>query len=50
MAVSTRQGLIDYALTALGEPVLEVNVDDIQLEDRVDEALEYWRQYNWDGA
>jgi hypothetical protein len=50
MAVSSRQGLIDYALRALGEPVVEVNVDDIQLEDRVDEALEYWRQYHWDGA
>lgn len=50
MAVSTRQGLIDYALRALGEPVVEINVDDVQLEDRVDEALDYWRQYHWDGS
>lgn len=50
MAVSSRQGLIDYALRALGEPVVEVNVDDTQLEDRVEEALEYWRQYHWDGS
>lgn len=49
MAVSTRQGLIDYCLRELGEPVVEVNVAEEQLEDRVDEALEYWRQYHWDG-
>ena len=49
MAVSSRQELIDYCLRALGEPVVEVNVDDEQLEDRVDEALEYWRLYHWDG-
>jgi hypothetical protein len=50
MAVSTRQGLIDYCLRALGEPVVEINVADEQLEDRVDEALEYWRHYHWDGS
>jgi len=49
MAVSTRQGLIDYCLRELGEPVTEINVYDSQLEDRVDEALEYWREYHWDG-
>lgn len=47
--VTTRQGLIDYCLRELGEPVVEINVDDSQVEDRVDEALEYWRQYHWDG-
>lgn len=46
---TTRQGLIDYCLRELGEPVVEINVDDSQIEDRVDEALEYWRQYHWDG-
>ena len=50
MAVTSRQELIDYALRALGEPVVEVNIDDSQLEDRIDEALEYWRQYQWDGV
>lgn len=47
--VASRQQLIEYCLRELGEPVVEVNVDDSQLEDRVDEALEYWRQYHWDG-
>lgn len=49
MAVTSRQGLVDYCLRELGEPVVEINVDDSQLEDRVDEALEHWRQYHWDG-
>jgi hypothetical protein len=49
MAVSSREGLKQYALRALGAPVLEINVDDDQLEDRLDEALDYWRQYHWDG-
>lgn len=49
MSVSTRDQLKQYALRALGAPVLEINVDDDQLEDRIDEALEYWRQYHNEG-
>ncbi len=49
MAVSTRDGLKQYALRALGAPVLEINVDDDQVEDRIDEALDYWRLYHYDG-
>ncbi|MDB4350330.1 hypothetical protein OAA38_00825 [bacterium] len=45
---STRQGLIDYCLRKLGAPVIEINVDDDQLEDRVDEALQFYREYNSD--
>ena len=40
MAVGTREQLKQYALRALGAPVLEINVDEDQLEDRLDEALE----------
>ena len=47
--VKSRQDLIDYALRALGAPVIEINVDSDQLEDRVDEALDYWRLYHYDG-
>ena len=50
MAVSSRDGLKQYALRALGSPVLEINVDDDQLEDRLDEALEYWNLYHYDGV
>lgn len=49
MAVATREQLKQYCLRALGAPVLEINVDDDQLEDRIDEALEYWRLYHHEG-
>lgn len=49
MAVASREQLKQYCLRALGAPVLEINVDDDQLEDRIDEALEYWRQYHNEG-
>lgn len=49
MAVTSRQSLIEYCLRQLGEPVVEINIDDSQIEDRVDEAIEYWRQYHYDG-
>ena len=49
MAVTSRESLKQYALRALGAPVLEVNVDDDQLEDRLDEALDYWRLYHYEG-
>lgn len=49
MAITSRQDLKDYALRALGAPVIEVNVEDWQLEDRIDEALEYWNLYHHEG-
>lgn len=49
MAVTTRQQLKEYCLRALGAPVIEVNVEDWQLEDRIDEALEYWNLYHHEG-
>src|SRR6056300_1540812 len=41
--------LQQYALRALGKPVIEINADDDQLEDRIDEALQYFAQYHYDG-
>ena len=49
MAVTSRLGLIDYCRRSLGEPVVEINIDDQQVEDRVDEAIDYFRQYHFDG-
>lgn len=49
MALSSRQDLKEYCLRALGAPVVQINVDDEQLEDRIDEALEYWRLYHPEG-
>ena len=34
----------------LGQPVIEINVDDYQLEDRIDEALSVFREYHFDGV
>jgi len=45
---STRETLKQYALRALGKPVIEINADDDQLEDRIDEALQYFAQYHYD--
>ncbi|MAA57176.1 MAG: hypothetical protein CL855_01675 [Cryomorphaceae bacterium] len=47
---STRQGLIDYCLRELGDPVIEINVDPDQLEDRVDEALQYYQEFHSDAT
>ena len=50
MAVpATRETLKQYSLRALGKPVIEINVDDDQLEDRLDEAIQYFQQYHYDG-
>lgn len=43
---SSRQGLIDWCKRRLGDPVIEINVDDDQLEDRVDEALQVFQEYH----
>jgi hypothetical protein len=47
---ATREQLKQYALRNLGKPVIEINVDDAQLEDRLDEALQYFSQYHYDGV
>ena len=47
---STRQGLIDYCLRQLGAPVLEINVDDDQIDDLVDDALQYFNELHYDGV
>ena len=47
---NTRESLKQYALRALGKPVIEINVDDDQMEDRLDEALQYFAQYHYEGV
>ena len=49
MAVGSRQQFKDYCFRNLGAPVVEINVDDDQVEDRIDEALEHYRNYHYDG-
>jgi len=48
--VNSRDDLIDYCKRVLGEPVIEVNLDDDQISDRVDEALQYFQEYNSDAT
>jgi len=45
---NSRQTLIDYALRAIGAPVIEINVDEDQVEDRVDEAMQFYQEYHSD--
>ena len=47
---STREGFKDYCLRQLGAPVLEINVDDDQLDDLVDDALQFWQERHFDGT
>tara|TARA_B100000131_G_scaffold21127_1_gene20509 strand:- start:450 stop:1307 length:858 start_codon:yes stop_codon:yes gene_type:complete len=47
---NTRQGLVDYCLRQLGAPVLEVNVDDDQIDDLVDDAIQLFNERHFDGV
>jgi len=47
---SSREQLKDWCLRQLGFPVIEINVDDDQVEDRIDEALQYFQEFNYDGV
>jgi hypothetical protein len=51
MAVpASRSQFKEYCLRTLGKPVLEINVDDDQVEDRIDQALRYFWDYHFDGS
>jgi len=50
MAIPNSRGTLkEYCLRNLGKPVIDINVDDDQVEDRIDEALQYFSQYHYDG-
>lgn len=46
--VTNRQSLIEYCLRRLGFPVIEINVDEDQINDRIDDAFQYWQDYHYD--
>lgn len=51
MAVpTTKDEFKAYCLRKLGAPVIEINVDEDQVDDRVDEALRYYWDYHFDGS
>lgn len=47
---TSRTQLKDYCLRRLGAPVVEINVDDDQVDDRIDDALAFYRDYHYDGT
>jgi len=47
---NSRNTLKEYCLRNLGKPVIDINVDDDQVEDRIDEALQYFSQYHYNGV
>lgn len=47
---TTRKEFSEYCLRKLGKPVIEINVSDDQVEDRIDEALKYYNDYHFDGS
>lgn len=51
MAVpTTKNDLREYCLRKLGKPVIEINISEDQMDDRIDEALQYYRDYHFDGT
>jgi hypothetical protein len=47
---ATRQQFKDYCLRRLGHPVIQINVDDDQVDDRIDDALQFFEDYHFDGC
>jgi len=47
---TSRDEFKEYCLRKLGKPVIDINIDDAQVEDRLDDALQYYRDYHFDGT
>jgi hypothetical protein len=47
---ASREQLKDWCLRQLGHPVLEVNVDDDQVDDAIDSALQYFQDFHFDAV
>jgi hypothetical protein len=47
--VQNREDLKAYALRALGHPLITIDITNDQMEDRIDEAIAFFREYYWDG-
>ena len=48
--ITSRDQFKEYCLRRLGKPVIEINVDDDQINDRIDEALKFYWDYHFDGS
>ncbi|PHS22132.1 MAG: hypothetical protein COA84_13200 [Robiginitomaculum sp.] len=47
---TTRVEFREWCLRKLGKPVIEINVDATQIEDRIDESLSFYWDYHFDGS
>jgi len=47
--VTNRQELKQYCLRSLGSPLINIDISDEQMEDRIDEAIAFFREYYFDG-
>jgi hypothetical protein len=47
---TSKEEFKDYVLRKLGAPVIEINVSEEQIDDRVDEAVSFWRDYHYNGS
>jgi len=47
---NTKAALKEHCLRSLGKPVIDINVDDDQVDDRINDALQYFAQYHYDGV
>ena len=47
---ASRNEFKDYILRKIGAPVIQINVSDEQVEDRIDEAVSFWRDYHYNGS
>ena len=47
---NSKATLISYCKRQLGAPVVEINVDDDQADDIMDDALQFFEEYHYDGS
>lgn len=50
MPITNRQDLIDYCLRRLGAPVIKIEADTDQIEDRIDDAIEFFQEIHYEGT
>jgi len=47
---NSRATFKDWVMRKLGAPVIDINVSDEQIDDRIDEAVDFWRDYHYNGS
>jgi len=47
---NSKTGLVEYCLRKLGAPVLEINIDDDQIDDAIDDAIQLFNERHFDGV